>query len=148
MRDDLRVFRFAERVLDDSRERFDWFGDEVVVDFPSLEAAVDRMRASFLANDKTSQLLAAEVRLSPREARAGRRVPLSLALPCTCSGCGGRGEVWSDPCPRCAGSGEDVRPHQVHVQVPSGVHDGARFFFSVSPPHAPPVVVDLRVSVG
>jgi hypothetical protein len=148
MHDDTPALRFVERGPGAERDRFDWFRDEVAVDFPSLGAAADRMRAAFLATEEARRPLAAEVRISAGEARAGRRVPVCLALPRTCATCGGRGEVWNEPCPRCAGSGDDVWPHQVHVHLPSGVRDGARFLFSVSPPHAPAVVVDLRVSVA
>lgn len=148
MHEEVPALRSVERGPGAERERFDWFRDEVAVDFPSLGAVADRMRAAFLATEEARQPLAAEVRITPGEARAGRRVPVSLVLPRTCGTCGGRGEVWSEPCPCCAGSGDDVWRHRVHVDLPSGVRDGARFLFSVSPPHTPAIVVDLRVSVG
>jgi hypothetical protein len=148
MRDDVPALRFVEHAPDAARDPFDWFRDEVAVDFPSIVSVVDRMRSAFLAADEATRCLSAEVRLTAREARAGRRVPLDLALRCTCPACGGRGEVWDEPCSRCQGTGDGVTPHQVHVDLPSGVRDGARFLFSVSPPQAPAVVVALRVSVG
>lgn len=148
MHDDAPGLRYAPRGHGRAPERFDWFRDEVAVDFPSLGAAADRMREAFLATDGTVAPVAAEVRLSARDARESRRVPIELAVRSTCPVCGGRGEVWSEACGACEGTGDDVTRHQVHVRLPSGVRDGSRFLFSVSPPHAPATVVDLRVTVG
>lgn len=148
MHDDAPGLRFAPRGERRARERFDWFRDEVAVDFPSLGAAADRMRDSFLAADGTVAPLRAEIRLSPNDARESRHVPIELALRSTCPACGGRGETWSESCQTCAGTGDGITRHQVHVRLPSGVRDGARFFFSVTPPHAPATVIDVRVTVG
>jgi DnaJ-class molecular chaperone len=65
----------------------------------------------------------------------------------TCRGCGGRGEVWGDPCAGCEGSGHALRRRMLTVSVPAGVVDGARFSFSVSPPRGPMTRVDVRVAV-
>jgi molecular chaperone DnaJ len=43
-----------------------------------------------------------------------------------CPRCGGRGSVIETPCPKCAGSGVEVRARQVRVRVPAGVADGQR----------------------
>ena len=147
MHDDAPGLRFAPRGEGRARERFDWFRDEVAVDFPSLGAAADRMRESFVNTDASVAPLCAEVRLSPHDARESRRVPIELALRSTCVACGGRGEVRSGSCAPCAGTGDGVTRHQVHVRLPPGVRNGARFFFSVTPPLAPATVVDLRVTV-
>ncbi len=148
MHDDASGLRFAPRGEGRARERFDCFRDEVAVDFPSLGAAADRMRESFLATDGTVAPLSAEVRLSPQDARESRRVPVEFAVRSTCTVCGGRGEVWSESCAQCAGTGDGLTRHHVHVRLPSGVRDGARFFFSVTPPHARATVIDVRVTVG
>lgn len=148
MHDDTPVLWSAGQGRGHRAQPFDWFRDEVIVDFPSLGAAAGRMCDAFLAADAEAAPVVAEVRLSPREAHAGRRVGLDLALRVTCAVCGGRGEVWGESCRHCDGSGDGVERRQVHVRVPSGVRDGARFLFNVTPPHAPATVVDLRVSVG
>jgi hypothetical protein len=148
MHDDAPVLRFVERASGARCERFDWFRDEVAVDFPSLGTLVDRMRESFLGTDEAVAPLAAVVRLSAREARSGGCVPVDLALRSTCAACGGRGEVWSEPCDGCAGSGGRLTHHQVRVHLPSGVRDGARFLFNLTRRHAAATVVDLRVCVG
>jgi hypothetical protein len=38
--------------------------------------------------------------------------------------------------------------HQVHVTVPAGVSDGARFRFTVTPRHHPATRIELHVLVA
>ena len=123
------------------------FADEVVVDFPSVAPAVDRMRSAFLADERAAALSAA-IRLSWREARDGAMVPLEVPVRCTCHQCGGRGETWTERCVRCQGSGSELRRHQFQVAVPAGVLNGACFNFTVIPRHNPPTRVELRVLVA
>jgi len=123
------------------------FADEVVIDFPSVAPAVDRMRSAFLADERAAALSAA-IRLSQREARDGAMVPLEVPVRCTCHDCGGRGETWTEPCVRCEGSGTELRRHQLQVAVPAGVLDGTCFNFTVTPRHNPPTRVELRVLVA
>jgi hypothetical protein len=148
MHDERPGLRFAPRGEGRAPERFDWFRDEVAVDFPSLGAAADRMCESFLATDSTVAPVSARVHLTAPDAGESRRVPIDLLVRSACPACGGRGQVWSASCLPCAGTGDDVTRHQVHVRLPSGVRDGSRYLISVAPPHAPLTVVDLRVSVG
>ena len=123
------------------------FADEVVIDFPSVAPAVDRMRSAFLADERAAALSAA-IRLSQREARDGAMVPLDVPVRCTCHECGGRGETWTEPCIRCQGSGTEIRRHQLQVAVPAGVLDGTCFTFTVTPRYNPPTRVELRVLVA
>jgi hypothetical protein len=123
------------------------FADEVVVDFPSVASAIDRMRSAFLADERGTSLSAA-IRLSPRDARNGATVPLEVPVRCTCRDCGGRGETWTEPCPQCAGSGTRTLRHQLQVSVPAGVLDGTRFYFTVTPRHDPPTRIELHVLVA
>ena len=51
-----------------------WCADEVHIDFPSIPAAVDRIRAGFTGEEP--EPLAAEITLSRREADEGATVPL------------------------------------------------------------------------
>jgi molecular chaperone DnaJ len=44
----------------------------------------------------------------------------------TCRTCGGRGEVISDPCAKCSGSGRIVKERTLQVAIPAGVEDGTR----------------------
>jgi hypothetical protein len=64
--------RAAKRVLAMPLARRNaWFEDEVAIDFPSLHAAVERMRACFVAasaEGDRSRRLSAELHLSPWEA--------------------------------------------------------------------------------
>jgi hypothetical protein len=122
------------------------FADEVVVDFPSVAPAVDRIRSAFLAEEQAA--LSAAIRLSPRAARAGAMVPLEVPLPSTCHDCGGRGERWTELCLRCNGRGTEVRRHQLQVAVPAGVLDGTRLNFTVTPRHSAPTHVELHVLVA
>jgi hypothetical protein len=124
----------------------DCFADEVVIDFPSVAPAVEKMRHAFTEIDRGAPLCA-RVDLSPRDASNGVTLPLDVPVRTTCRACGGRGETWSEPCARCAGTGTAVLRHQVHVSVPAGVVDGARFRFSVATRHDPPTRVELHVAV-
>jgi len=141
--------RAAKRVLAmPLARRNGWFDDEVAIDFPSLHAAVERMRACFVAasteGDRSRRLLA-ELHLSPWEAFSGVTVPLDVPVRKFCGACGGRGEIWSDPCATCEGSGEAIGRHPVRLVVPPRVQDGDRFGLSVSAPSAPPTHVEVRV---
>jgi molecular chaperone DnaJ len=44
----------------------------------------------------------------------------------TCPSCQGRGEVISDPCSGCAGSGRVTKERTLSVNIPAGVEDGTR----------------------
>ena len=126
--------------------RADWLADEVAIDFPSVASVLDRMRHAFFGHLPLSSR-SAEIVLTPREAFYGTDVPLDVPLRRTCPHCGGRGEIWSEWCARCAGDGEIAASHALRVRIPSGVRDGARFRFSVTPPGAPMTIVDVRVSI-
>ena len=131
----------------DARPDAACFADEVVIDFPSVAPAVDRMRNAFLEEERAAALSTA-IRLSALEARNGAMVPLEVPVRCTCHACGGRGETWTEPCHRCQGSGTELRHHQLQVSVPAGVLDGTCFNFTVTPRHNPPTRVELRVLVA
>jgi len=137
----------AIRGADESRHDRQAFADEVVVDFPSVAPAVDRMRSAFLAEEHARTLTAA-VQISPREAIDGATVPLDVPVRCTCRECGGRGETWMQPCLCCAGTGIELLHHQVRVTVPAGVEDGACFHFSVAPRHDLSTRIELRVLIA
>lgn len=124
-----------------------YFADEIAIDFPSVTAAIDRMRSSFLG-DVAEAPVRLEIALSRVEAYRGRDVRLEVPIRRTCGACGGRGEVWGDRCGGCEGVGHDVAQHALHVAVPPGVRDGACVNVTVVPGrHAPPTRVELRVSV-
>jgi hypothetical protein len=123
------------------------FSDEVVVDFPSIVPAVERIRTAFLADDRPAPL-GADLRLSARDAVEGTTLPVPVPVRCTCRGCGGRGESWMEPCARCAGSGTEVVRHQLHVTVPPGVADGTCVQFTVRAAHDLSTRIELRIAVG
>jgi len=124
----------------------DCFADEVVIDFPSVAPAVEKMRHAFVERERCTSIRA-RINLSARQAAGGVRLPLDVPVRTTCRCCGGRGETWSEPCDRCHASGTEVLIHQVHVAVPPGVTDGASFKFTVSVRHDPPTRVELKVAV-
>lgn len=124
------------------------FADEIAIDFPAIGPAIDRVREGLGTVEAALAAATASVTLTPRQAFDGTIVPLEVALPATCGHCGGRGESWSDPCARCAGTGEADRPHHVHLAVPARVADGARFRFVLTSPHARPTRVEVTVSVA
>ena len=121
-----------------------WCADEVI-DFPSIPAAVDRIRAGFTGEDP--EPLAAEITLSRREASEGATVPLDVPVRAACPLCGGRGESWMEACRPCAGTGESLFHHRVRLSVPAGVSHGARFSFRLTSPLAVATRVEVRVEV-
>lgn len=74
-------------------------------------------------------------------------VSLEVSVPRTCVRCGGRGEVWSEPCEPCDGRGQDVQPQRLTVAVPPGVVDGDRFSFNLWLSRGPRTRVDVRVAI-
>ena len=44
----------------------------------------------------------------------------------TCPSCQGRGQVISDPCAGCGGSGRTVQERTLSVNIPAGIEDGTR----------------------
>ena len=129
---------------DDSRHDSNWFADEVVIDFPSVAPAVERMRRSFLADERPETLRAA-VELTEREAANGVSLPLQVPVQCLCTACGGRGESWTETCAKCLGSGFEFVRHPVQVTIPAGVRDGARFRFAVTQRHHRSTRVELHI---
>jgi hypothetical protein len=126
--------------------RRDCFADEIAIDFPSLRDTIDRMREAFVPPD-CARRLSARLLLTPREAFDGVTVPLDLPILRMCTSCGGRGEVWTEPCPECAGSGGAVVPQPINLIVPPGVADGSRFSLSVSMPSASPTHLEVSVEI-
>jgi molecular chaperone DnaJ len=124
----------------------EWFGDEIAIDFPSVSSVLDRMRDAFFRAEP-AVTLSAELVLTAREAFDGVTVPMDVPLRRTCPRCGGRGEVWTEWCVTCGGLGEVSAAHPLRVHVPAGVREGARFRFSVTPPGAPPTVVEIRICI-
>jgi DnaJ-class molecular chaperone len=96
-----------------------WFADEIAIDFPSVASVLDRMRDAFFAVEQPVTL-SANMFLTPREAFDGVT---------------------------CAGLGEVSAAHLLHVRVPAGVREGARFRFSITPPGAPQTVVEVCISI-
>jgi hypothetical protein len=123
------------------------FADEVAIDFPSVGRVVERMRDRFLGETAQSAIHLAEVSMSKFEACKGRSMPVDVPVRATCTGCGGRGESWAEPCGGCFGTGESVSRHTVRVRIPAGVVDGARLRFRFYPPNAPSMRVEVRVLV-
>ena len=139
------------RALDDAAgvaSAESWLADEVAVDFPSLAPIVDRMRAALLGDHAAGDALSAELRLTPRQACAGGRVPGDVRGRRLCPLCGGGGEVWSGARPACGGHGAGLSRRTVEVHVPAGVRPGACLAFSVGHPHELPTRVHLHVVIG
>ena len=132
---------------DDARHDPNWFADEVTIDFPSVAPAVERIRRSFLAEERPETVHAA-VELTVLEAASGVTIPFHVPVHCTCIECGGRGESWTETCVRCHGGGFEMASHPVQVTVPAGVRDGARFRFTVTQRPHRSTRVELRVVVA
>ena len=129
----------------------DCFADEVAIDFPSVGDMVERVRQAFLGEGPgdvfDGHTHTADLSLSTRDAWRGAIVPLELPLRGTCPTCGGRGEIWTEPCWACCGTGDALVRHPVRLSVPAGVADGARLRFRVRPPDAAPLRIEVRVVI-
>ena len=147
MRDEALVVRVSEPAREPDIRLAAW-SDDVAVDFPSIAVAAERMRDAFLASDARRDAVVADVRVTPREAHAGCRVLVDVSVATTCAACGGRGEIWSDACVICHGSGAESARRRVAVSVPPGVEDGDRLFFNIAWPQARSTLVRLRVLIG
>src|SRR6187551_1057897 len=79
------------------------FADEVAIDFPSSRAAIEFFRRDHVDLDAGPPATRAEITLSAHQADTGAMVSLDVDVPRTCACCGGRGEVWSEPCEPCDG---------------------------------------------
>ncbi len=132
---------------DDTRVEVSCFADEVVIDFPSVAFAVDRIRRGFLVDEQPPPRWQTAVLVSPGEARRGVTTPSEVPVRLTCHQCGGRGESWAEHCSRCNGTGTLLMHHVVQVTIPAGVIDGDRFYFTVIPRHHTPTRIELLVRV-
>ena len=119
----------------------DCFADEIAIDFPSVNPLVERVRGAFLGEPPGVDTLTTEVPLSRRDAALGVVVSLDVPVLGICEVCGGRGEVWAEPCIGCRGTGNALVHHSVRLNVPPRVADGARFRFRVA---SIPIEITIR----
>ena len=120
------------------------FADEVAID--PVIACRDRIVSPRSSAPKPeTPTTTAEITISANEAGLGTMVALDVSVPRTCACCGGRGEVWSEPCEPCDGRGQGLHQQRLTVAVPAGVEHGDRFSFNVSWPRGPRTRVDVRV---
>jgi hypothetical protein len=129
----------------------DCFADEIAIDFPSVEPAVERMRDAFLgdhAAEVADGVHRTELRVTRREASNGLTVPVEVPVRALCPACGGRGETWTECCGTCAGTGGPLVHRSVRVSLPPGLRSGDRIRFRVSSPGAGAVRVELRIAVA
>ena len=124
-------------------------GDDVEVGFPLASTFVPSMRKVFFSTgeDDDCAMQQTEIALTARQATEGAQVSLDLTLRHTCPVCGGRGELWSDPCGVCVGSGTGWVSHQLEVLVPPGVRNGSCLRFSISPPYAAETNIEVCIAV-
>jgi hypothetical protein len=121
--------------------------DEVAIDFPSSRAAIDLFRRDHGQPDTSTASADVEIAIAATRAGAGALVSLEVSVPRTCARCGGRGEVWSEPCLPCEGRGQEMQVQRLTVAVPPGVVNGDRFSFNLWLPGGPRTRVDVRVAV-
>jgi hypothetical protein len=126
----------------------DCFADEIAIDFPNVDLAVERMRDAFLGEHENDDVLRREIQVSRREAWDGLVVPVDIPIRGLCRRCGGRGETWTEPCTECYGTGAWLQRHSVRVTLPPGVANGARIRFRVSSPGADSVRVEIRITIS
>jgi hypothetical protein len=122
------------------------FADEAAIDFPSVHAAVSRIREAFVGEggDRPIEI---PVAIGRFDARVGREVVVTVPLRHMCGSCGGRGEVWAESCPACGGCGDALEARDITLVVPPGVRDGSRVRVRVGRRFCPPTHVVLLVSI-
>ena len=128
--------------------------DDSVVprEFPSMSGMGDvapRIYQAFFGKDPAApaNTHVMDVQLSPAQACSGTRVPLVLSVHPLCPMCGGRGELWPQPCGVCLGSGAGSLSHDLQVPVPAGVRDGECLRFAVTPPFSSETQIELRIVI-
>lgn len=124
--------------------------DDVAKEFPSMATIariVPQMRAAFSVEAEVGENHTTRVELTPKEAHEGVRIPFHLPVRPVCPMCGGRGELWTEPCGVCAGTGAGSLSHQLHLPVPPGVRHGMRLRFSVTPPFSAEAHVELHIAI-
>ncbi|MDR1990820.1 MAG: hypothetical protein LBQ09_11405 [Acidobacteriaceae bacterium] len=129
--------------------RSNLFHDDVAIDYPSMSACVDRVRRTLLADGERDRrdTHKVQLRISGRQAYCGAVLSTRVPVRATCAVCGGRGEIWSERCGACDGSGAADEQALLRVAVPPRSADGVRLYFRVHPPHAPAVRVEVTLLV-
>ena len=129
----------------------DLLADDGALDFPSMATManiVPRMRAAFFGGQvEVGAVHTTRVELTPQEAVEGVQVPLDLPVRPFCPMCGGRGEIWKEPCGLCAGTGSGQLSCGLRLSVPPGVRHGACLRFSVTPPFSAETQIELRIAI-
>lgn len=133
------------RALEPERPIVPALRDEVALDFPSARQALDHARRDF-ADAEAPVAVAIDVALAAIDLRRSARVPLCLHVPSVCEPCGGRGEVWSDPCPGCQGAGAANATRYVVVRVPANTTPGAVLRYRLALPYGPVVRLQVRLT--
>jgi hypothetical protein len=123
------------------------FEDEVAIDFPSAQSALECVKRDLVDVD-TTETVSAQIVLDRSQAETGALVPLALSVRHTCGACGGRGEVWGEPCGDCVGEGHALSALHVEVRVPPGTAHGDSVRFVVMPRRGPRTRVDVRLAVA
>ena len=110
---------------------------------------VPRIYEAFFGRDPAAPAIThvTDVELSPAQACKGARVPLVLPVRPLCPVCGGRGELWPEPCGVCLGTGAGSLSHDLQIAVPAGVRDGECLRYSVTPPFSSETQIELRVAI-
>ena len=134
------------RALEPERPAMPTLRDEIALDFPSARQALDHARRDFIESEGPLRRLSVDVALTPRELRRSARVPLCVHMPTVCDACGGRGEVWNDPCGGCDGSGTARATRYVVVRVPANTAPGTVLRYRLALPYGPLVRLDVRLT--
>lgn len=96
-----------------------------------MDALFDRIFSDFtrmsLPGEEEPATLSLELILTPGEAMAGGRVPISVPVLYPCPECRGSGSAWPGDCPRCAGSGMAEEEEQAVLILPARVEPGTVF---------------------
>jgi DnaJ-class molecular chaperone len=103
------------------------------------------LEGSFRSTRESRQDIYVTLRLTPSEARRGRKVPIDVPVWRECSRCHGTGRAKTLICGLCRGKGRTKAEVSVSVPIPPKVEDGMRLRILISA-EGIRLVVTLRVT--
>jgi len=89
--------------------------------------------------------LGAEIILTPKEAREGCEVPLTVPFWTTCRHCRGSGTRRGFLCSRCMGNGKEKREKRMVITIPPGVRSGREERIHLDPAWGIDLLITVRV---
>jgi molecular chaperone DnaJ len=111
-------------------------GLETTIEVPRTESCPTCKGSG--AKPGTSPVVCSQCRGTGQVTRAQNTPFGQMITSTTCPKCSGRGQIISDPCQDCAGTGRVRRTRKINVKIPQGVEDGQHLKLRGQGDAAPP----------